>query len=104
MVNFIKTKVSNTALVKYLGASYGVPDTYCGDDVYIVDKGETIEIFDEYMKHLVTHKYEKHGIHYLKSMYDVHKDHLPKGMSEEEYEKMVDENLRLLGGLGDIEE
>ena len=100
---FHKNKVSNASLVKYLGASYGVPNTYCGDDVYIVDKGETIEIFNKYMKHIVTHKYEKRGIHYLKSMYDVHKEHLSKDMSKEEYEKMIDENLRLLAGLGEIE-
>ena len=36
-------------------------------------------------------------------MYDVHKEHLSKDMSKEEYEKMIDENLRLLAGLGEIE-
>lgn len=99
--NFQQMTVNNAALIKYLGASYGVPDTYLGETVYLVDKGNTIEIFDLDMKHLVTHTKHSHGIHYLKSMYEIHQENLPKNMAKEEYEKMIDENLNLLANLGE---
>lgn len=102
--DFKEYRVPNTSLVKYMGASYGVPSEYIGETVYINESDGLVKIYDEYLNLIVTHTYHKSGIHYHRSMYDVMKDKLPKNMSKEEYEKMIEENLRLLAGLGEIEE
>ncbi len=101
---FYSTKVNNAGLIKYDGASYGVPDSNIGEEVYVSDQGVLIEIFNKYMERLVTYTKHKYGIHYLKSMYEFMREHLPKWMTQEQYEKMLCENLNLLAALGGIED
>lgn len=98
--NMQEAKVNNSSLIKHSGASYGVPPKYIGSSVFINEKNNIIEIYDNSMKFIVAYGRKTYGIHYTKTMYELQKENFKNKMSEEEYNKMIENNFNLLANVG----
>ena len=55
------------------------------------------------MESIGIYNFTNRGIHYNKGMFSVFKELLPKNMSQQEYEKNLEENLANLAKVGSYE-
>ena len=96
-------KVNSCALVELNGAKYGVPFKYVGKEVQFSIIGEKVQFYNNKMESIGIYNFTNRGIHYNKGMFSVFKELLPKNMSQQEYEKNLEDNLANLAKVGSYE-
>ena len=95
--DFIKLKVSNSCLVQYNGAKYGLPSQCINKQVLLDNSNDLLTFYDLSLNKLTVYPVYDSGIHYSEGLYSICK---MKGESEENYKKRVGNNLKLLAGIG----
>lgn len=90
-----KVKVSNQQLVLYKGIQYSVDKQYAGEFVSLEEFNDILQIYYK-GKLIQIHHISKNPINYMKEHY---KQSLGKTIKEEEMEKVISNNLRIMDNI-----
>jgi len=94
---FIETTVSNSCLISYKGAKYGVPSIYINSKIYLTEKDNSINLYNKELIKIVTYPIYTYGIHYADGLYSICSR---SGESKEQFDARIANNLAMLANIG----